>query len=216
MLNSRIAQVWACTDRNSIWQSASIVTGLLSAILVARGSFFASPELIVKLSSPMWDSNPDMVRAWASQIAEAKAGLVLMVLSVVLSLPALARDTGKIARNRVVGWIIGTTAAALLGLAAFAWADASANSLTNRTFEQLSQSDSASRQTPDPNSAITQATAPAPTYVDVDGTFWMLPDMDLNTLQAAAAIGTLLVTIILAVATWRYTAATRQIVAMQV
>lgn len=50
----------------------------------------------------------------------------------------------------------------------------------------------------------------------VDGTFWMLPDMDLNTLQAMAAIGTLLVTVILAVATWRYTAATKQIVEMQV
>ncbi len=49
----------------------------------------------------------------------------------------------------------------------------------------------------------------------IDYVLWLLPDMDLTTLQALATVGTLIVTVILAKATKEYTAATMRMVQMQ-
>jgi hypothetical protein len=106
---------------------------------VARGSFAVTPETVAGVASTLWGYNAETVRQVSGQVAEAKAGLFLLIMSVVLSLPLLGEGPTGAGRSKGLGWAVGSAAALLLGVIAFVWASREAESLARRTIELLSK-----------------------------------------------------------------------------
>src|SRR5262245_49196807 len=126
-------------DVRMLFQTSSIVVGFLSAFLVARGSFLVTPEVIARLASTYFGYNRELVSALAGQAAEGRAGLLLLVLSVVLQLPTLAdRDPGA-PRSKLTGAVVGVVIAGGVSAIAFWWASHTTSALTTRALEILSK-----------------------------------------------------------------------------
>ena len=65
-------------------QASALLLTLFAGVMLVRGSFALSPKDIAELSSSKWGHNLEMVKNLSQQQADARIGVVLLVLSVAL------------------------------------------------------------------------------------------------------------------------------------
>lgn len=62
-------------------QVLALITTLESAIFLAKGSFGLSAQDIAALGGTYWGHNPHLIRSFAQQTADYRAGVILLLLA---------------------------------------------------------------------------------------------------------------------------------------
>jgi hypothetical protein len=122
---------WPRPHAVSLWQVASAVTGLAAGLLVAAGSFSVTPQTIASSAGTYWDRNPHVVQALAQQAAEGRAGVFLVIVSVVFGLLALVAEAkgAKEGASKPVAWLLALVLSVGLGWVTNHWAAQKAREL---------------------------------------------------------------------------------------
>jgi hypothetical protein len=106
-------------DKSMLFQALAIALGLVSALILGRGGFAVSPDMMVELASTKWDYNANALDALASQAIDTRVGTFLLVLSVLFQLlslrPAVEAPSKGGSRNAIVVAVAVGIAAWFLG-----------------------------------------------------------------------------------------------------
>lgn len=113
-----------------LFQVLAIALGLISAVILGRGGYALSPEMMVDLASTNWDYSVAALEGLASQANDTRVGTFLLVLSVLFQLlslrPAIEKPSKSGSRNAV---LIATAIAIVSWFIGGAYADAQAKKM---------------------------------------------------------------------------------------
>jgi drug/metabolite transporter (DMT)-like permease len=118
-----------------LFELTSLLLGLLSALLIGRGSFFLNDVLIAQLAGTYWGYNSHLVKALSSQAGEGRVGLTLLVVSIILQgLTLRQRHEPPLRQRAISAWVCSIIIAIVVGAGGVYYADSISQGIEDRAI----------------------------------------------------------------------------------